>query len=218
MLPQLHVVTTDEVLRLPDFPALAHRVLTTGGPRVALHLRGGRTSTRWLYDLAVALVPVARESKSWIIVNDRVDVARAAGAHGAQLTSRSLTVADARAAAPGMRIGASVHTAMEGRDAADAGADWLVAGNVYRTASHPDKDARGLEFAIEIAEVSRAPVIAIGGVKPAHIPALTAAGLAGVAVIRGVWEARDAGGAVADYLSRYDRTGRSNDADNPPQR
>ncbi len=218
MLPPLHVVTTDDVLRHADFEATARSVLAAGGARIALHLRGGRTTTRKIFDLAAALVPVANTTGSWIVINDRVDVALATDAHGVQLTSRSLTVADARLAAPAMRIGASVHSAMEARDAAEAGAHWLVAGNIYRTASHPDRDARGLEFAMEIAEVSRVPVVAIGGVRPQHIPALTAAGLAGVAVIRGVWEGRDAGAAVADYLSRYDRAHPGSHADHPAQR
>ena len=46
-------------------------------------------------------------------------------------------------------------------------------------------------------------VIAIGGVRPEHIPALRAAGAHGVAAIRGVWHARDAGAAVIEYLSAH---------------
>lgn len=217
MLPVLHVVTTDEVLRLPDFTSRAHAVLAAGGTRLALHIRGGRTAARKIYDAVTTLVPVANTTGSWIVVNDRVDVALAAGAHGAQLTSRSLTVSDARAVAPALRIGASVHSAAEARAAAEAGASWLVAGNVYRTATHPERDARGLDFAIDVAAASHAPVVAIGGLRPEHVFALYAAGLAGFAVIRGVWEASDAGLAVADYLSMHDRARRGRLADDPAE-
>jgi thiamine-phosphate diphosphorylase len=203
-LPILHAVTTDEILRRPDFPEIARVVLATGGARIALHLRGGRTTARRLHEIGAALIDHARASGAWLVVNDRIDVALTCNAHGAQLTTRSLAVQDARAAAPAIRIGASVHTPAEARTAAAAGAHWIVAGNVFQTASHPDRDARGLEFAREIAAACDTPVIAIGGVHPEHFPLLRAAGLAGVAVIRGVWEARDAAVAVADYLSSHD--------------
>jgi thiamine-phosphate pyrophosphorylase len=135
-------------------------------------------------------------------VNDRVDVAAAAGAHGVQLTSRSLPPADARAVGPN-RIGASVHSLDEAIAAVAAGADWVVAGHLFATPSHPGAPGRGIGLLRAIAAVVPR-VIAIGGLTPARAALVAAAGGAGVAAIRGIWDAPDPGGAAADYLSSYD--------------
>src|SRR5207249_4389843 len=75
--------------------------------------------------------------RAWLIVNDRIDVALALGADGAQLGVRSLPVADARRAAPQMRLGASVHSVAEAVAAVGDGASWVVLGTIYPTRSHP---------------------------------------------------------------------------------
>lgn len=218
MRPVVHAVTTDDVLRQPDFLGRAHRVLAAGGPRVALHVRGGRTTGRILHELAEALVPLAAQSGAWIVVNDRPDIALATGAQGTQLTSRSLTVADARRIAPALPLGASVHGTGDARAAAADGADWVVAGNIFHTTSHPGRDGRGVEFAAAIVRAVGVPVIAIGGIRPAHVGPLREAGVAGVAIIRGVWESSDAGAAIADYLSEYDGARGNSHGQHPGQR
>ena len=138
------------------------------------------------------------------MINDRIDLALACRARGAQLTSRSLTVADARRAAPSLALGASVHGVEEGRVAAAQGANWLVAGHVFATASHPGEPERGLSFVRGLVEAAGVPVLAIGGVRPEHNAALRDAGVYGVAVIRGIWDAANAERAASDYLSAYD--------------
>jgi thiamine-phosphate diphosphorylase len=202
--PVLHVVTTPELLLERAFAARARAVMAAVGERGALHLRGPGLAARALHALAVTLAAVQRDTGCWLVVNDRLDVALAAGATGVQLTSRSMTPADARRAAPRLRLGASVHAVAEARAAAEGGADWVVAGHVYPTRSHPGEPPRGLQLVRDVAAAVRLPVVAIGGVTPAAVPALRAAGAAGVAVIRGVWAASDAERAATDYLASYD--------------
>ena len=125
-------------------------------------------------------------------------------ARGAQLTSRSLTATDARRVAPLLALGASVRDVAEGRVAALAGADWLVAGQVFSTLSSATEPTRGLGWVRGLVQASTVPVIVIGGVRIEHAPALRAAGVHGVAVIRGIWEASNAEQAASDYLSAYD--------------
>lgn len=205
MIPVLHAITTDAVLRAPDFVPAATRVLRAAGPRGALHLRGGELPARELLRLAEALRPVAAACGAWLVVNDRLDVALAACVTGVQLTTRSLGVGEARRLAPALRVGASVHDAAAAARAAAEGADWLVAGHVHPTASHPGEPGRGIAFVRDVcATAYPVPVVAIGGVRPTDVPALRAAGATGVAVIRGVWGARDAERAVTDYLSAHD--------------
>jgi thiamine-phosphate diphosphorylase len=136
-------------------------------------------------------------------VNDRVDVALAAGAHGVQLGRRSLSVADARTlVGRGMLIGASVHDGGEGREAAEAGADFLLAGAVYPTATHPGQPGAGLRL-IETLSALGVPVVAIGGVTPERAGELRRAGAAGMAAIRGVWDAPSPADAVQRYIEAW---------------
>lgn len=218
----LHAVTTDEIVGAADFLDRARGVMGALGPRGALHLRAPRAGGRRLHDLAAALLPGARATGCVLVVNDRLDVALAAGADGVQLTSRSLSAGDARAAAarsgaahppgagdgyPSFLIGASVHALDEARAAAAAGVDWVVAGHLFPTPSHAGAPGRGLAFLREVAGAVPCPVIGIGGVLPRHLPLLRAAGAHGAAVIRGVWDAENAERAASDYLSAYDGSG-----------
>jgi thiamine-phosphate diphosphorylase len=201
-IPLLHAVTDDAVVARAGFVERAEEVLAAGGARVALHLRAHAASGRALYELAVRLGARARETGSLVLVNDRVDVALAAGAHGVQLGRRSLSVADARRLAGGMRIGASVHDAGEGREAVEAGADFLVAGAVYPTATHPDRPGGGLGLIESVAALGL-PVVAIGGVTPERAGELRRAGAMGMAAIRGVWDAPSPAGAVQRYIDAW---------------
>lgn len=203
-IPVIHAVTDDLVLGHPEFVERARGVMRALGGRGALHLRGRVHPAARLYELAVALRPLQERTGCWVLVNDRVDIALAAGVRGAQLTSRSLLVSDARRIAPALALGASVHSPGDACVAAAAGADWVVAGHVYATRSHPDAPGRGIALVRAVAAVTRAPCIAIGGIRPEHVPALRAAGAHGVAAITGIWGASDAERAAIDYLSRYD--------------
>jgi thiazole tautomerase (transcriptional regulator TenI) len=203
----VHAVTTDEIVARADFVDLACAVMGALGPRGALHLRASRLSAGRLQSLGDTLAAAQLVTGAWLVVNDRVDVAMAVNARGAQLTSTSLTAADARKAAPGLAIGASVHTMRQGTDAAASGANWLVAGHVFQTSSPSGDDQRGMIFVEALIAAVGVPVIAIGGVRPAHCRALRLAGVHGVAVIRGIWDAPNAERAAGDYLSCYDDVG-----------
>jgi thiazole tautomerase (transcriptional regulator TenI) len=189
-LPVVHVITDDEILRSPDFLARAEDVLSALGPRGALHLRGHRTSARVLYDCAVALV--ARTP--WLVINDRVDIALAVGAHAVQVGKRSFRVEDVRRVAPGMKVGESVH------DVARTGADWVMAGHVFETPSHSGEEPRGIDFVRRVVQQVAVPVIAVGGVKVSDVEALQRAGAYGVAIIRGIWHTEDSAQAAREYL------------------
>ena len=203
-LPILHAVTNDEIVARETFLAQSASFARAVGARGAIHLRGHRQTGRRLYDLARKLVELQRETGCWLVVNDRADVALATGARGVQLTSRSMSVRDARGVSPALAIGASVHEVEEAARAVRAGADWAVAGHIFRTATHPDEPERGPALVRAIAARAPIPIIAIGGVLPWHVPLLLGAGAHGVAAIRGIWDADDAGSAAIDYLYSHD--------------
>ncbi|HZG41969.1 MAG TPA: thiamine phosphate synthase [Longimicrobium sp.] len=199
-LPPLHVVTDDEVVGRRNFVDRARLVLSTGGPDIVLHLRAPRASGRRLYGLARALIGHGEDSS--LLVNDRIDVALAV-ADGAQVGARGVRVGDARRMlGSDPLLGASVHTAAEANDAAAEAADFVIAGTIWPTPSHPARQGVGLGLIREIASAN-IPVVAIGGVTPERSAAAREAGAAGVAVIRGVWDAADPAQAVREYLEYW---------------
>src|SRR5688572_328820 len=175
-IPVIHAVTTDEIVRRTDFLDQARSVMTALGPRGAVQLRAHRITGRALYEIAAVLSGWQEETGCWLIANDRVDVAIAAGARGVQLTSRSMLVADATRIAPQIAIGASAHSVSESRQAALAGAHWCVAGNIFPPESHPESGGRGTGFVRALVAAAHIPIIAIGGVLPSHLARLRAAG------------------------------------------
>ena len=208
-IPVVHAVTSDEIAARPGFPDRAIDVMRSLGPRGAIHLRTHRLTAAELHALALRLVRAQRETGCWLVINDRVDVALATGARGIQLNSRSMRIPDARAIAPGIPIGASIHTAAQAISAEREGAAWTVAGQSVEAESHASDVVRAESFVAEVSRCTALPVIAIGGVKPDDVAPLRRAGAWGVAVIRGIWGAADAGYAATDYLSRYDAVGGS---------
>jgi len=116
-----------------------------------------------------------------------------------QLSQGSLSVADARRMGPRWWIGRSVHNLSEAQAALAEGADYLVVGPVFPTATHPERTPLGTEVFARIAKLGP-PVVAIGGVTPPRAAELVAAGAYGVAAIRALWDAADPAAAVRALL------------------
>jgi len=198
----IHAVTSDEIMLRPGFLKKAKAVMTVLGDKGAVHIRSQLLDSPTLFGITLDLLLLYAETRCWCIVNDRVDIALASGAHGVQLTAKSLELADVHRIAPSLRIGASVHSAQEAAEAEKAGADWCVAGHVLETPSHPGEPRRESNFINElVAEVS-IPVIAIGGVRPEHVRLLIHKGAHGVAAIRGIWDDENSELAASRYLSQ----------------
>ena len=186
-LPRLHAITDERVARRQDLDTVAQQLAAGGGHDLAFHARGRGLSGLAHYELAVRLsaYPPAR-----LFVNDRLDVALAAGAGGVQLAGGSLDPEHARRLNPTWWIGKSVHDLPEACAAQAAGADYLLVGPVFCTATHPAHDPLGPGPLAAIVGLGL-PVIAIGGVTPQRVPELRAAGVYGVAAIRALWDAAD---------------------------
>jgi len=125
-------------------------------------------------------------SGTMVLVNDRFDLALAAGASGVHLKSAGIpTVEVRRALGPGPVIARSTHHPEEARRAGDEGADLAVFGPVFAT---PSKSAygppAGLEALREACAAAGIPVLALGGVEPANAAACIEAGAAGLAAVR----------------------------------
>ncbi len=140
-----------------------------------------------LYELTAQAAASTHGSATRLIVNDRADIARAAGAAGVQLTAQSLTADIVRRTfGPDFMIGVSTHTLSEAQAARDAGADFVVLGPIFDT---PAKRAYGAPLGLEQLHAAASalapfPVIAIGGVTRANMSDALAAGASGIAAIR----------------------------------
>ena len=185
--PPLHVVATEDAVGRSGFDRTAADLLNAGGPEFALHLRIRSMDAGDLFRLAERLSAVAEDAGGWCVVNDRPDIALTAGSQAVQLGYGALTVPAARRLlGVGTAIGASVHSPDEAGERAGDGADYLVAGTVFQSASHPGLPAAGLGLIRSCAGLA-VPVVAIGGIDAANAAAVMEAGAEGVAVIRAVW-------------------------------
>jgi len=132
-------------------------------------------------------VEITRGSETRVLVNDRADIARAAGADGVHLTSQSLPANVVREMfGPDFVIGVSTHSLDEARAAQLAGADFVVFGPIFETESkRAYGEPQGLEKLAEVAvELQPLPVIAIGGITPENGAHCLVNGASGVAAIR----------------------------------
>ncbi len=147
-----------------------------------LQLRDPDASARTLEREACRLVA---EATVPVVISARADVALAAGAAGVHLPEHDLPVAAARRLlGAGLLVGRSVHSASAALQAEAEGADYLVFGSVFASASHPGQPAAGLEALHRVAGAVRIPVLAIGGVDAERAAACLGAGAAGFAAIR----------------------------------
>ena len=152
-----------------------------------VQLREKSLSARALYELASRAASVTRGTGTRLLVNDRADVARAAGCDGVHLTTVSLEARVVRRAfGEDFLVGVSTHTLEEVRAARDGRADFVTFGPVYDT---PSKRAYGPPAGPEaLREAAGAlpgfPVVALGGISEETVAEVLGAGASGVAAIR----------------------------------
>jgi thiamine-phosphate pyrophosphorylase len=172
-----------------------------------IQIREKDLSARELLALARAAVKAAGSGATRIIINDRLDVALAAGAGGVHLGEASMAVAEVNAwrhvAIAGnselknFLIGASCHSVESVRAAERDSADYVIFGPVFATPSKERfGEPLGIKLLSEASKDVRIPVLAIGGITEEHARECFAAGAAGIAAIRMFSEARDLAGVV----------------------
>ena len=192
-LPRLHAITDERIARRADVKEVAAALADGGGSDLAFHARGRELTGLEHYGLSVQLSNLP----SFLFVNDRLDVALAVPCAGVQLGQGSLPVDAARALNPLWWIGRSVHDLAETEAARTEGADYLVVGPVFDTASHPGRTALGLErLSAIVAAAGDLPVIAIGGITAERVSEVRRSGAYGVAAIRALWDDADPAAAA----------------------
>lgn len=173
----------------------------------AVELRDEEATGRELYQRAVELRDALRDTGALFLVNDRPDVAVAAGADGVHLGPEDLPVDRVRRLSPpGFVVGYSTDDPAEGRRAALAGADYLGVGAVFGTRSKPglEDEAIGPRRVEAVLRAAGVPGVGIGGITPENAYRLAAVG-AGVAVLGAVMEAADPADVVRRLRAAIDR-------------
>ena len=199
--PRLYLVTEGGLV--PDLAAALRAALAGLPPgAVAVQLREKRAAGRDLLAMARSLQAVCGPARQLLLVNDRLDVALAAGAAGAHLPSAGIPPEEARRLLPpGALVGVSCHSVEDVARAAAGGADFATFGPVFDT---PSKRRYGAPVGLSrLAEAARLglPLLGLGGVEAANAARVVAAGAHGVAAIRAWLGAPDPGAAVRALLA-----------------
>jgi len=192
---RLYVITDRRLAPDGDLPALVGRALQ-GIPAdsVGVQLREKDLGADALLSLARDVLAVTRPAGVPLLINDRVDVALAAGADGVHLAGHSLPAAEARDLLGSDRyLAASTHDLAQARAAVSGGCDFVTFGPVFHT---PSKASMGSSLGLgglreACAALAPFPLVALGGVTPDNAAECHAAGAAGVSVIRAVLSAPD---------------------------
>lgn len=184
-----HLMLITDRKRTPGGLETLVRRAVAGGVDI-VQIREKDLGAHALLDLARAVIAAAGAVP--VLINDRLDVALAAGARGVHLGGASIPVDRARAIAPrGFLIGYSAHTVAEALDAERHGADYVTLSPVFPTASKPGAPAIGPAAIAEAVRRLAIPVVALGGITPENLPAVARAGARRVAVISAIGGAAD---------------------------
>lgn len=196
------MVITDRRLAAPRAVSDVVLAALEAGARV-IQLRDKEASARELFRQAAELLPIVHGHGGLLLINDRLDVALAAGADGVHLGPEDLPVSVARRIAPlDFIIGASTDDPGRARALAADGASYIGCGAVFGTTTKEVGGERiGPEGVRAVARAVSIPVVGIGGITAANASGLADTGAAGVAVIGAVMAAADPGAAVRQLLA-----------------
>jgi thiamine-phosphate pyrophosphorylase len=144
-----------------------------------IQIREKDLDARPLFELVCRVRDAAAGSGTKVLVNDRLDVALAAGIDGVHLPGHGLPTAKARPLVK--TLGRSIHSIEEGLQAARDGADFVVFGPIFES---PGKKPVGIDALRAMTALVKIPVLAIGGITHENTPSVLEAGAAGIAAIR----------------------------------
>jgi Thiamine monophosphate synthase len=186
--PLVYLIS-DGSINSQNYPAKSAQLLNLVKSAVAfriplIQIREKNIPTRQLYELSTAIVKLTTQTLTRVLVNDRLDIALAAGADGVHLTTMSVAADVVRRNVPDdFLIAVSTHSQAELNAARSNGADLAVLGPVF--ASPGKQEPIGLdEFTLALDDHAEFPVLALGGINQTNYREVLDAGAAGFAAIR----------------------------------
>jgi thiamine-phosphate pyrophosphorylase len=192
---QLYVVSPARI-ELPAFTESLKAALD-GGPVAAFQLRLKDVPDADILRACESLLPICNAAEVAFILNDRMDLAKQAGADGVHLGQSDGSVKDARALfGPTGQIGRTCHDSRHlAMEAGEDGADYVAFGAFYDTTTKPSHYRPTPDILGWWTTLSQIPCVAIGGIFPHNATPLVAAGADFIAVVRAVWEHEGGPGA-----------------------
>jgi thiamine-phosphate pyrophosphorylase len=185
-LPKIYAITDTGISGISHEEQVAR--LIAGGIRL-IQLRAKNASSREFYESTRAVVSYARRHGTKVIINDRVDIAAAAGADGVHLGQDDLAPELARKILGSKAIiGYSTHSLEQVRIALRYPVDYLAIGPVFRTKTKVNSDpVIGIERLQEVSrEIGEMPLVAIGGINLTNLNTVFEAGADSIAVVGGL--------------------------------
>ena len=202
---RLIVITDRSLAGERGVVGVVRAALAAGAP--AIQVRDKDATARELAELTRELLPLAAAATALLFVNDRLDIALAAGADGVHLGPDDIPLSAARRIAPApFIIGCSTDDPIRARQLERDGASYIGCGAVFGTAT---KDVAGERIGIaRLDEVARAvgiPVVGIGGVNASNIGRIAGTAASGAAVVSAVMSAHDPGSATRELMAQLSR-------------
>ncbi|WP_188207228.1 thiamine phosphate synthase [Alkalibacillus aidingensis] len=186
MVKEIHLISNGK-LPLKEFAEIVAEAL----PYIDfVHLREKHRSDEELEE-GISALKSAGVPLTQIIINDRVELAHHWQVKGVQLAYHSMEIKQVREKYPELKIGKSVHTIAEARQAEKDGADYVLFGHIFTSQSKPGQKPQGLDNLRSLVESVELPVIAIGGITPVNVNDVVTCGTHGVAVMSGILDAKE---------------------------
>jgi thiamine-phosphate pyrophosphorylase len=202
---KLYLITNRKLITHHSSLIRAVRNALKGGVK-AIQLREKDMDTRGLLKLAYRMRDLTKQYNAKLFVNDRFDIALAAGADGVHLTQNSIpTDAVKKAVRNKLLIGLSTHSLKEARKAEKGGADFITLGPVYVTPSKLKYGAPlGIDALKRVSSNMKIPVFAIGGIKSHRMDEVKKAGAYGVAMISEIFKSDDIQGKAKELIQKLE--------------
>jgi len=202
--PTLYAIADAGVLSAADAPEVLAKAIAGGV--TAVQIRAKELTDDEFVGFASELIAVARSNKISAIVNDRVEAAVSLNADGVHLGAEDVPVRDAhRVLGKDAIIGVTAHSLEEVANAEALGADYVGFGSIYPSPSKVVEAIQGIDGVRKARELTRLPIVAIGGITVERAADVISAGADGVAVISGLWGAEDPEPRAREYRAAIAR-------------
>jgi thiamine-phosphate pyrophosphorylase len=191
---RLYVLITEAICKRPWLETAAEAI---AGGADCLQLREKTLEGGELLRRARMLVGLCRENGVLCIINDRPDIALAAGADGVHMGQDDLPAVEARKIIGSRLIlGVSTHNLEQARQAVLDGADYIGVGPVFRSETKTRDILPGLDFARQVAKEIKIPAVAIAGITERNVDEVMGTGIKAIAVTAAVAGCEDVRGAA----------------------
>ena len=171
-----------------------------------VQLREKQLPAEALFALAVKLRAVTI-GRAIFLINDRIDVALGCEADGVQIGEEGMPLTTVRSLlGQDLLMGCSTHGSQRTILAETYGADFLVAGSIFHSRTHPERSPHGLSLLSETCKSTRLPILAIGGITSPRVKTVLEAGASGIAVIQAILGSHDPLNAARGLRSSLDKS------------